>query len=175
MQSESPKPSITHREVSWHANVAAIRAHRNASAKSTSTEVRDALILAAAMEPATEATPHPLRPPITLGTLWAIEVSSEHEAALAISTRSEDQALWALTLTQPERVLLSLLSKDYEDIRAGMLELSALPAADYYALDHWYSSQMEQLKIISGGGATETPEGKPEAEPLPSSATAETP
>jgi hypothetical protein len=150
---EDARPIISRRDVSWHATCAAIRARKQAEAAGIDPEAKHALIHAAAAAPA--------MPPITLGTLWAIEEMDKVEPLLCGQSYQAGQVLQSLTLLDPERVLVSLLADDLADIQAGMLDTAAIVTPEQARdLDRWLSAELARLKHLAGGSATDGPEKK---------------
>jgi hypothetical protein len=137
-------------EVSWHETIAGMRARKAADARGCLPAAREAVAFAS-------MPPHPLRPPITIGTLWAVEESERHGVALTGASEFADKALLVFTVSQPERALASYLTGDLVDIRAGMLEAAARPAEESLAIEQWFESEMARLKQLAGGAEGDTP------------------
>jgi hypothetical protein len=138
------KPTISHREVSWHANVAAIRARKLAESQGIDPAAKDSLIYA--------TTGSPLHPPVTLGTLWAIEAAEPYIDPLCKGHKSGEQALLVHTLLHPEDSLLSLLAGDIDSFAAALL-LTACEIPPEQALtieDHFYA-ETARLRHLTGG------------------------
>jgi hypothetical protein len=150
----STKPPIRKMEVSWHATCAAIRARAAAEARGIDPEARAALVSA------TSGAATGL-PPIVLGTLWAFEESEPKLAELVGECRHADQALTCLTVLEPERVLVSLLAGDLDEIRLGMIDTAARVTPERAnQLDAHFATEMRRLKHLAGGGAAGDAGGK---------------
>jgi hypothetical protein len=140
-----PLPTITEREVSWHSVVAAIRARAAAEAHGCDPTAREAMIYGAAMPVAD-------RPPIVLATLWAMEETDRHPGLLGTSCLWAEQALLATTLLQPERVLVSLLAGQLDDVRCAVVETAASCTPERHTgLERWFRSEMDRLSHLAGG------------------------
>jgi hypothetical protein len=142
------RPTITRREVSWNGVVAAIRARREAEARGIDPDAKAAVVAAAMTRPAL--------PPITLGTLWALEETEPLLGELVGSSEWADQSLLSLTLLDPERVLSAALVRDLDGLRVGILETStAVTPERARALDQHFTAEMLRLKKLAGGSAEE--------------------
>lgn len=145
MDDSPPRPTITRKEVSWHEVCAAVRARRTAEAQGIDPEAKAAVIAAA-------TTGRHTLPPIVLGTLWAMEETETRLETLTGLSHYADQALLALTITDPERVLVSLLAGDLADVQLGMVEIAQTLAPErVMKLSRWFDSEMARLKHLAGG------------------------
>jgi hypothetical protein len=155
------RPTMSAQEVSWHETIAGIRARKAADSLGCLPAAREAIAFAS-------LPPNPLRPPITIGTLWAVEESERHGAELTGASEFADRALLAFTVSQPERALASYLIGDLADIRAGMLEAASRPAEESLAIERWFESEMARLKALAGGADSGLPGKKIPAGQSPS-------
>lgn len=150
--SPETKPSITRKEVSWHCVVAAIRARREAEAQGIDPQARTSLAYAASRSEF---------PPITLGTLWAIDAVEPYLGTLCGRNHWADQAMLSTVILHPERALMAILSEDIPDLQAAILETATTITPDRSAqLERWYGQEMDRLKHIAGGSAVEAPAKK---------------
>lgn len=156
-----PRPTMTAMELSWHETVAGMRARKEADALGCSPDARAALAFGS-------VAPHPLRPIISLGTLWAVEESERVGPQLVGGSEFADKALLTFTLTDPERALTSFLAGDLADIRLGMLAAATRPASDAIALEQWFAAEMQRLKTLAGGADVTLPGKKIPAGQSPS-------
>jgi hypothetical protein len=160
---EDTRPEMSRQEASWHETIAAMRARKAADAAGVMPEARLGLALAA-QDP---QVPVSDLPPITLGTLWAMEATEPHARALA-ATAYEDMALFIACVLHGEAVLLSALQQDWHGVRLAMLAAAAEPVARCKRIERHYESEMLALKSMTGG---EVVQGKPQAPPAAWSAT----
>lgn len=159
----SELPTITEREVSWHAVCAAIRARKAAEAAGIDPTAREAMAYGGAMPVAD-------RPPVVLATLWAMEQTEHYPDLLGPSCMWAEYALLATTLLQPERVLVGLLSGDLADVRQAVVETSASMGPERQrALEKWFTSEMARLSHLAGGLPEEDPAKKSPVARTPSS------
>lgn len=148
------KPTITHREVSWNATVAAIRARREAEAQGIDPAAKASLIYA--------TTGSPVHPPVTIGTLWAVEAAEPYIPTLTKGHKTGDQALLCHVLLHPEDALLSLLAGDIESLAAGiLLTACALPSDDALTIEEHFYAETARLRHLTGGHATGGTSKKP--------------
>lgn len=157
----SAQPTITEREVSWHAVCASIRARAAAEKGGIDPVAMQAMAYGGAMPVAD-------RPPIVLATLWAMEQTDHHPDLLGPACVWADHALLATTLLQPERVLVSLLAGELDDVRQAVVETSATVGPERHGrLEKWFNSELTRLSHLAGG--------LPEEDPLKKSPAARTP
>lgn len=148
------RPTITEREVSWHSVCAAIRARAATEKTGIDPTAREAMAFGAAMPVAD-------RPPIVLATLWAMEETDRHPGLLGPACVWADQALLVTTLLQPERVLVSLLAGELEDVRRAVVETAASATPPRHAaLEKWFHSELERFSHLAGGLPGDDPSKK---------------
>lgn len=153
MNQPTDPPTITRKEVSWHATVAAIRARKQAESLGMDPAALAALAHCAAAD--SDASDLPM---ITLGTLWAMGETERFIGDICGVSDQLDQILVCHTLLHPEDVLLAALEGDLESIRCGMVatsnEVTALKAAQ---ISNWFNAEMQRVKSITGGQSEDLP------------------
>jgi hypothetical protein len=143
---EDTRPTITKKEVSWHATVAAIRARKQAELQGIDPDAKAAFLHAARAEGQVN------RPIISLGTLWAIRETEQFLSEICGTDAELDQVFLAHTLLNAEDVLLLALERNVEALKAGMLASAiTIPVRDAVSLVTFFNQEIERVNRMTGG------------------------
>lgn len=150
-----PRPTMTERELSWHKNVAGIRA--GAEHDGLDPRATDALLDAA-------AGPLELRPgltlqPVSLGTLKTLEkLNSAFLAEEAVALDADQITLAILCFAEPREVWTRLRDDRRPDILTAAEDLAfTLTLPQLRQAGEWINHQLLILNQLTGDGHDHTP------------------